>query len=129
MPDQTDRGRTSRKPVPAAQGGRLLGLADVLPAAFLSTEDRADAEQKLCRILGERAESIVAAIRSTQDVVVRVGELLIVKIDRVVHVHWLTSAQRTGWTVGRSPHDVLRELWRQTSPKSGGRQRDRSVPG
>lgn len=57
---------------------------------------------------------VLAALQPTKDAVLRVGALLIVKVDGVVMVHQLTAAQQLKLDhqpqLAQSPHDILTAL-------------------
>jgi type II secretory pathway pseudopilin PulG len=69
---------------------------------------------------------VLAALQSTKEAVIRVGALLIVKMDSTLVVHQLTSAQQLQLDhqpqLAQSPHDILSVL--QLRPSSSAQSAD-----
>ena len=104
-------GRPGRKEALQSPAGReaMLVVEHALDSRLVLAQD-AEVTARLLQNLGP----VLGALQPTKDAVIRVGALLIVKVDWTVNIFQLTAAQQARLDhhpqLARSPHEIVAVL-------------------
>jgi hypothetical protein len=117
-------GRAARSPAAGEMTNVMLHAADTRLVLAQDAVTTANLMQQLGPVL--------TALHPTKDAVLRVGALLIVKVDWIVTVHQLTAAQQLKLDhrpqLATSPHEIIAALGPITSSEVGDPHALRSEP-